>query len=51
MKVGQFDVKTIDDCLDIVEDSVQSDLWTQLDSSEQMRLIGRLDHILRVLLS
>jgi hypothetical protein len=46
MKMGPFDVKTVDDCLDVLETSIKSDSWKQLDSQEQMRLIARLDHIL-----
>ena len=30
MKSGNVDVKTVDECLDVLEHSVQSDMWKQL---------------------
>lgn len=41
-------IKTFDDCLDVLEDAVKSDLWKELDSYEQMGVITRLDHVARV---
>ena len=46
MKVGPFDVRTLDDCLDIVENAFQSAMWKQLPQDEKTRLIGRLSAIL-----
>jgi hypothetical protein len=46
MNIRQVDIKTLDDCLDVLETSIKSDLWKQLDSQEQLRLIARLDHTL-----
>src|SRR6266849_6683907 len=52
MKVGPFDVRTLDDCLDIVQDAFQSpmwqQLWQQLPVHEKTRLIGRLSNILAI---
>jgi hypothetical protein len=46
MKVGPFDVRTLDDCFDIVENALQSAMWKQLPQDEKTRLIGRLSYIL-----
>jgi hypothetical protein len=35
MKVGPFDVRTLDDCLDIVENAFQSAMWKQLPQDEK----------------
>jgi hypothetical protein len=48
MKVGPFDVRTLDDCLDIVENAFQSAMWKQLPQDEKTRLIGRLSYILEI---
>jgi hypothetical protein len=48
MKSGNVDVKTVDECLDVLEHSVQSDMWKQLPDQEKTRLIGRLSHILEI---
>jgi hypothetical protein len=48
MKVGPFDVRTLDDCLDIVENAFQSAMWKQLPQDEKTRLIGRLSAILEI---
>jgi len=48
MKIGSIDAKTVDECLDVLEAAFQSDLWKQLGSEQQVRLIGRLDYILGV---
>jgi len=39
-------VKTVDDCLDILEAATQSDMWKQLPEQQRMRLVGRMSHIL-----
>ena len=46
MKVGPFDVRTPDDCLDIMEIAFKSEMWRQQPQQERTRLIGRLSHIL-----
>ena len=48
MKIGPFDVRTVDDCLDILEDAVKSAMWEQLPQDEKTRLIGRLSYILEI---
>jgi hypothetical protein len=48
MKIGPFDVKTVDECLDVLEDCVQSPMWKELPQEEKTRLIGRLSHILEI---
>jgi len=48
MKVGPVDVQTVDDCLDILEVAIQSDMWKQLNEQERIRLVGRLSHVLEV---
>jgi hypothetical protein len=48
MKVGPFDVRTLDDCLDIVEIAFKSSMWKQLPQEEKTRLVGRLSHILEI---
>jgi hypothetical protein len=48
MKVGPFDVRTLDDCLDIVGNAFQSAMWKQLPQDEKARLIGRLSAILEI---
>jgi hypothetical protein len=48
MKVGPFDVRTLDDCLDIVENAFKSEMWRQLPQQEKLRLVGRLSHILEI---
>jgi hypothetical protein len=46
MKVGPFDVRTLDDCLDIVEIAFKSPMFEQLPDEEKTRIIGRLSAIL-----
>ncbi len=48
MKVGPFDVRTLDDCLDIVEIAFKSPMWKQLPQEEKTRLVGRLSYILEI---
>jgi hypothetical protein len=48
MKVGPFDVRTLDDCLDIVENAFKSEMWRQLPQQEKIRLVGRTSHILEI---
>ena len=48
MKIGPFDVKTVDDCLDVLEAVFQSDMWKQLPQQEQTRIVGRLTYILEI---
>jgi hypothetical protein len=48
MKVGPFDVRTLDDCLDIVEIAFKSEMWRQLPQEDKTRLIGRLSYILEM---
>jgi acyl-CoA reductase-like NAD-dependent aldehyde dehydrogenase len=47
MKVGTFDVATIDDCLDTLEAAFQSEMWKQLPEQDRRRLVNRLYIILR----
>lgn len=37
MKIGSVDVKTVGECLDVLEAATQSDLWKQLGKQERMR--------------
>jgi hypothetical protein len=48
MKVGSVDVKTVDDCLDVLENCFQSPMWKELPQEEKTRLIGRLSYILEI---
>ncbi len=48
MKVGPFDVRTLDDCLDVVENGFKSEMWRQLPQEEKTRIIGRLSYILEI---
>jgi len=48
MKVGLFDVRTLDDCLDIVEIAFKSPMGKQLPQEEKTRLVGRLSYILEI---
>jgi hypothetical protein len=48
MKVGPFDVRTLDDCLDIVENAFKSEMWRQQPQEEKTRIIGRLSYILEI---
>ncbi len=48
MKIGAFDVKTVDDCLDVLQDCVQSPMWRELPQEEKTRLIGRLSYIFEI---
>jgi len=48
MKVGPFDVRTLDDCLGIVENAFKSEMWRQLRQEEKTRIIGRLSYILEI---
>jgi len=48
MKISPFNVKTVDDCLDILEAAFQSDMWKQAPEQEKIRLVGRLSHILEI---
>ncbi len=47
MKVGRFDVATVDDCLDLLEACFQSLMWKELPEQERRRLVNRLYIILR----
>jgi len=40
MKIGPFDVKPVDECLDVLEDCFQSQIWRKLSQEEKKRLIG-----------
>ena len=44
MKSGNVDVKTVDECLDVLEHSVQSDMWKQLPDQEKTRLARIMHH-------
>jgi hypothetical protein len=48
MKIGPFDVKAVDECLDVLEDCFQSPMWRELSQEEKTRLIGRLSYILEI---
>ena len=45
---SSVDVQTVDECLDVLEHSVQSDMWKQLPDQEKTRLIGRMSYILEI---
>jgi len=47
MRIGQFDVNTVDECLDVLEAAFQSDMWRHLPEQERRRLVTRLYMILR----
>jgi hypothetical protein len=47
MKVGTFDVGTVDDCLDTLEAAFQSNMWKSLPEQHRRRLVNRLYIILR----
>jgi hypothetical protein len=47
VKVGSFDVHTVDDCLDLLEAAFQSEMWKHLPEHERRRLVNRLYIILR----
>jgi hypothetical protein len=47
MRIGQFDVATVDDCLDVLEAAFQSDMWKELAEQDRRRLVNRLYLILR----
>jgi hypothetical protein len=49
MAIGQpIDVKTVDDCLNVLEVAFQSRRWKQLPQQERIRLVGRLSHIMEI---
>jgi hypothetical protein len=48
MKIGPVDVKTVDECLDVLEDCFRSPTWKELPQEEKTRLIGRLSYILEI---
>jgi hypothetical protein len=48
MRIGPFDVQTVDDCLDILESAFQSDLWKNLNNEDRLKIVGRLEHVLEV---
>jgi len=48
MRVGSFEIETVDQCLDILEAAFQSDLWKHVDNQEGKRLLEKLAHILDV---
>jgi hypothetical protein len=48
MKVGPFDIKTIDECLNVLQNCVLSPMWKKLPTEEKTRLIGRLSYILEI---
>jgi acyl-CoA reductase-like NAD-dependent aldehyde dehydrogenase len=49
MVIGEpIDVKTVDDCFNILEAAFQSRRWKQLSQQERARLVGRLSHIMEI---
>ncbi len=48
MRIGPFDVKTVDECLDLLEDVFQSGMWKELNNEDRLRLVGRLEHVLEI---
>jgi hypothetical protein len=46
MTMGSADVKTVNDCLDVLEDCFQSLMWKELPQEEKTRLVARLSHIM-----
>ncbi len=48
MRIGPFDVQTVDDCLDVLEACFQSELWRELPNEQRIHLVGRLSHIMEI---
>jgi hypothetical protein len=48
MRIGPFDIRTVDECLDVLEYTVKSETWKQLPQEDKTRLIGRLSAILEI---
>lgn len=49
MLIGQsIDVRTVDDCFNLLEAAFQSPRWRQLPQQERTRLVGRLSHIMEI---
>jgi hypothetical protein len=48
MRIGPFDIRTVDECLDVLEYVVKSETWKQLPQEHKTRLIGRLSAILEI---
>ena len=48
MQIGSVDIQTVDECLDVLEDAFQSEMWRRLVGQERIRLVGRLSHILEI---
>jgi hypothetical protein len=48
MRIGPFDIRTVDECLDVLECVVKSETWKQLPQEHKTRLIGRLSAILEI---
>jgi hypothetical protein len=48
MNRGPVDVKTVDECLNVLVAAIQSDMWRQLDEQERIRLVGRLSNTLEI---
>jgi hypothetical protein len=48
MRIGPFDILTVDECLDVLEYTVKSETWKQLPREEKTRLIGRMSYILEI---
>src|SRR5215467_1843636 len=48
MKIGSVDVKTVDECLEVLEGAFQSDMWRDLNNQDKIRIVGKLEHVLEL---
>jgi hypothetical protein len=48
MIIGPVDVRTVDECLTVLEAAFQSPMWKRLPQQEKTRLIGKLSYILEI---
>lgn len=48
MRIGSVEVKTVDECLDVLEGAFQSDMWQDLNNEDKTRIVDRLEQILEL---
>jgi hypothetical protein len=48
MKRGVFNVKTVGDCLDRIEQCFKSEPWKDISEEEKKQLVGRLYHVIEI---
>ncbi len=48
MQIGPFNVQTVDECLDILEEVFQCGMWKELNNEDRLRIVGRLEHVLDI---